>query len=166
MTITRTLIRLGCSTALVAGVATLAPAAALAGDSTYHPGSLCRAFAAPADDHLLTPWSTNGTAAKNQGREDAYVMCAQIRDDVGADIGYAQILVSDNVSCNLWRRDALDLDQTAYGEPLSTDLPGGFKRLSYFNGSASAASAGGDMWGFYCNVPPGGIILSYEFNEG
>jgi hypothetical protein len=156
----------GMSAALAVAVSTAWWAPQVSADSKYFPGTMCRLYGSTAGNDLaLEPQAGGGTAIKNISNTTQYVMCPQIRDVPSGNLNYAQVIGQGNLVCSLYTRGWDGTGFTLYEADGTTDLPGDAVRISFFGGAAVGESNGGDMWGMWCVLPAGAMLVSYEFNE-
>jgi hypothetical protein len=170
MSIERNARRVGVAMMVAGSAALFSPATSSAEDSKYFPGSMCKVLRQPQlgiDEADVEAVPITGSALRNITNRSVIVMCPQIRDITRGVVSYAQVLARGNVTCGLFTRrwDGQDNPFQSFNADPTVDLAGDTIRIPFFSGNARGTSEPGEMWGFWCNVPAGAMIVSYEFDE-
>jgi hypothetical protein len=165
MTLKPTISSIGAALALTASAAALSPQLASAGDAKYYPGSMCHAFQGSGSPGNYEIVGAGGTAIKNNGTGQLFVMCPQIQDSTDGDLNYAQVLGRGDIVCSLFKRSWDGSSQTVGIEGDTESAGNGATRISFFSGPAAGQTDSGDLWGLWCVLGRNAQLVNYEFEE-
>ncbi len=144
-------------------MATMGASQAHAADAKVYPGSMC------VGHNTTGPFSTDFGAIRNVSGERVAVVCPVVRDhtDRGIANGWVRVidarqpisiclLVRDNRSGGQWVHSVVGP---------SSRIPGGLEIDQQYNFSALPNPGATSHYYYYCEIPAGGSVTSYQVNE-
>lgn len=134
-----------------------------ADEKTWYPGVSCKYYGKQASDSFFDPNGFAANGLKNTSGSARYAVCPMVSQNLRVFSAAITISSSSPDVCKLYAKDNVDGSQEVYDTFTVREEASGAFEHSFLVSSGAVHNR--QTLTFYCEVPAGGVIRSYELVE-